>query len=91
MGRYSYVEDVGAGCVECNGDEVIWHDKNAHGVAARHHQSKGHTTWVKKEIMIVYGDYPLFASCLYKDVECFKKELEEKQRKGEVTVVKSHE
>lgn len=48
--------DVMAGCYECNGSIKIWDGKNAQGVAARHHDATGHTTWVDVNLRIRYGD-----------------------------------
>jgi hypothetical protein len=47
--------DVFAGCFECHGSEAIWWTKNAQGVAARHHDATGHTTWVEVNMSIKYG------------------------------------
>jgi hypothetical protein len=46
---------VFAGCFECNGSHVIWSEKNSQGVAARHHDATGHTTWVEVAMSIKYG------------------------------------
>jgi hypothetical protein len=55
--RRTYISrDVFAGCFECNGSEAIWWTKNAQGVAARHHDATGHTTWVEVNMSIKYGD-----------------------------------
>lgn len=55
--RLTYISrDVFAGCFECNGHEQIWWTKNAQGVAARHHDATGHTTWVEVNMSIKYGD-----------------------------------
>jgi len=34
----------------------MWHGPNAQGVAARHHDATGHTTWADVTLMIRYGD-----------------------------------
>jgi len=47
-----------AGCFECNGSDAIWTNKNAQGVAARHHDSTGHSTWVDVNLSIHYGKQP---------------------------------
>lgn len=55
--RRTYISrDVFAGCFECNGSDFIWSSKNAQGVAARHHDATGHTTWVEVNMSIKYGD-----------------------------------
>ena len=55
--RRTYISrDVFAGCFECKGSEAIWWAKNAQGVAARHHDATGHTTWVEVAMSIKYGD-----------------------------------
>jgi len=46
---------VAAGCFACSGYDVRWSGKNAQGVAARHHDSTGHQTWVEVQMMIYYG------------------------------------
>jgi hypothetical protein len=57
MGRETWTSrDVFVGCFQCNGSESIWHGKNAQGVAARHHDAHGHTTWVAVSMMVWYGD-----------------------------------
>lgn len=45
-----------AGCFVCNGSDGIWFAKNAQGVAARHHDATGHTTWCDVGLMIRYGE-----------------------------------
>ena len=37
-------------------NEFIWNKKNAQGVAARHHDATGHSTWADVNMMIRYGD-----------------------------------
>lgn len=55
--RPTYVSrSVIAGCFQCNGNEYIWDAKNAQGVAARHHDATGHTTWVEVHMGIRYGE-----------------------------------
>lgn len=53
--RYGVVRDVMAGCFECYGSEAHWRGGNAQGVAARHHDATGHTTWCDVTMMIRYG------------------------------------
>jgi len=36
--------------------DLIWSSKNAQGVATRHHDATGHTTWVEISMSIKYGD-----------------------------------
>lgn len=48
--------DFEAGCHECGEDAVLWHQPNAIGVAARHHDATGHTTWATVWNGIIYGD-----------------------------------
>ncbi|KKL45291.1 hypothetical protein LCGC14_2357180, partial [marine sediment metagenome] len=38
-----------------NGTESKWEGKNALAVAARHHDSTGHTTWCEQTISVRYG------------------------------------
>ena len=45
-----------AGCFQCNGSDALWTSPNAQGVAARHHDATGHTTWVDVNLSITYGD-----------------------------------
>lgn len=45
-----------AGCFECSGSEARWFGPNSQGVAARHHDATGHTTWVDIAMSIRYGD-----------------------------------
>lgn len=55
--RKTYVgRDVSAGCHQCGGTEPLWTGKNAQGVAARHHDATGHTTWVDVYMTITYGE-----------------------------------
>lgn len=54
--KTSVVRDVIAGCFQCKGSEAIWHQPNAQGVAAMHHDATGHQTWVDVTMMIRYGD-----------------------------------
>ncbi len=57
MSRETWVgRDVLAGCYQCNGVDLLWHGPNAQGVAARHHDATGHTTWVDVYMSITYGD-----------------------------------
>lgn len=49
---------LSAGCFQCNGSLPLWTQKNAQGVAARHHDATGHTTWVDVNMGIRYGDGP---------------------------------
>ena len=42
---------VNAGCFDC---EKSWEGANAQGVAARHHDATGHTTWADVTLMIRY-------------------------------------
>ena len=45
-----------AGCFVCKADgSYIWHGPNAQGVAARHHDATGHTTWCDVNLSIRYG------------------------------------
>ena len=54
--RETYISrDLIAGCFQCKGSDFIWNGKNAQGVAARHHDATGHTTWVDVNMMIRYG------------------------------------
>jgi hypothetical protein len=56
MSRPTYTRhDVRAGCHECHGGEAHWYDKNAQGVAARHHDAIGHRTWVEVSLAVHYG------------------------------------
>lgn len=48
--------DVKAGCFECHGGTAHWWAKNAQGVAARHHDATGHTTWVDVYLSVRYGE-----------------------------------
>lgn len=45
-----------AGCFQCNGSDALWTSPNAQGVAARHHDATGHTTWADVNLSIRYGD-----------------------------------
>lgn len=56
MRDYTYSREVKAGCFECHGGDAHWHGKNAQAVAARHHDSTGHKTWVEVLMNITYGD-----------------------------------
>lgn len=47
--------EVEAGCYQCSGAEACWVGPHAQGVAARHHDAKGHTTWVKVSMSVQYG------------------------------------
>lgn len=48
--------NVEAGCFECRGATVIWSGGNAQGVAARHHDTTQHATWVRIDMLVQYGD-----------------------------------
>lgn len=48
--------DVFAGCFDCYGSEAKWWGGNSQGVAARHHDATGHTTWVEVAMSVKYGD-----------------------------------
>lgn len=54
--RTGVVRDAFAGCFECHGSEAKWWGGNSQGVAARHHDATGHTTWVEVNMSIRYGD-----------------------------------
>ena len=55
--RKTYISrDVSAGCFECHGSDPMWRGPNAQGVAARHHDAHGHTTWCDVYMSIRYGD-----------------------------------
>lgn len=56
MRKTFVARNVIAGCLECNGHDYIWHAPNAQGVAARHHDATGHTTWADVTLMIQYGE-----------------------------------
>lgn len=56
MRRTGISRIVFAGCFDCNGSEQIWTAPNAQGVAARHHDATGHTTWVEVNMSVRYGD-----------------------------------
>ena len=56
MRKTYVVRDVIAGCFVCNGSDYIWNGPNAQGVAARHHDATGHTTWADVTLMIQYGE-----------------------------------
>ena len=43
---------VTAGCSRCS---IKWTTPNAQAVAARHHDSHGHKTWVEQILTIEYG------------------------------------
>ena len=47
---------VEAGCYLCHNGRAAWRDKNAQGVAAKHHDATGHPTWVKVAMRIQYGE-----------------------------------
>lgn len=47
---------VCAGCFQCNGSDPMWQGGNAQGVAARHHDATGHTTWADVNLCVRYGD-----------------------------------
>lgn len=44
------------GCYQCYGDKPQWFGPNTQGVAARHHDATGHTTWVEIAMTVRYGD-----------------------------------
>lgn len=48
--------NVFAGCFECGGRDAKWFGPNAQGVAARHHDATGHTTWAEVALSIRYGE-----------------------------------
>lgn len=45
------------GCNECHGGKAYWYGPNTQGVAARHHDATGHTTWVEVAMSITYGKH----------------------------------
>lgn len=47
--------DVHAGCFVCHGTDAHWRGPNAQGVAARHHDATGHSTWCDVSMSIRYG------------------------------------
>ena len=51
----SFLATVMAGCRQCHGDQAVWFERNAMGVAARHHDATGHETWVEQCIHTTYG------------------------------------
>ena len=54
--RPTYIaRDLVAGCFQCWGSDGHWFGNNAQGVAARHHDATGHTTWVDVSMSIRYG------------------------------------
>lgn len=53
--KYHVERIVSAGCFHCSGYDVRWVGNNAQGVAARHHDSTGHQTWVEVQMKIYYG------------------------------------
>lgn len=48
--------DLQGGCFDCHGYDAVWFGPNAQGVAARHHDATGHSTWVDVMLMIRYGE-----------------------------------
>lgn len=46
-----------AGCLICHGDKAHWLGRNAQAVAARHHDTTGHRTWVDTSARIIYGEH----------------------------------
>lgn len=44
-----------SGCYQCGGVDARWHGKNALALAARHHDSTGHTTWCEQVMSVRYG------------------------------------
>ena len=54
---WSGLSSVVAGCYTCEPDgSGTWYERNAQGVAARHHDATGHTTWVNSVVTVRYGD-----------------------------------
>lgn len=54
---YSGANDHRAGCDECHGKGMAhWYARNAVGVAARHHDATGHTTWAEYVVSVRYGE-----------------------------------
>ncbi len=51
----SFLACVMAGCRVCHGDQAVWFERNAMGVAARHHDATGHETWAEQVILVRYG------------------------------------
>lgn len=56
MRQASMSRKLYGGCYQCHGDEAHWFGVNTQGVAARHHDATGHTTWVEIAISIRYGE-----------------------------------
>ena len=54
--KYSVGRTIIAGCFDCWGSDGHWFAKNAQGVAARHHDATGHTTWADVTLSIQYGE-----------------------------------
>ena len=52
--RSGMVHYVG-GCYQCHGNGPGWFAKNVVGVAARHHDATGHTTWTEVAIRTRFG------------------------------------
>lgn len=46
---------VVGGCFVCNGSAAIWTAKNAMAIAARHHDTTGHSTWAQQSLFVRYG------------------------------------
>ncbi len=57
--KTSNVRDLKAGCFDCFGSDAHWFGPNAQGVAAKHHDSTGHSTWVDVRMTVYYGN-PVF-------------------------------
>jgi hypothetical protein len=47
--------EVMGGCFDCHGDRAHWIGAHAQGVAARHHDATGHTTWTDVVMTVRYG------------------------------------
>lgn len=47
--------DLMGACYTCHGSEAYWFGANTQGVAARHHDATGHTTWVDVHMHVSYG------------------------------------
>lgn len=56
MRRTRTSRNVIAGCFVCAGSDAMWTSPNAQGVAARHHDATGHSTWADVAMMIRYGE-----------------------------------
>ena len=51
----SFLACVMAGCRVCHGDQAVWFERNAMGVAARHHDATGHEVRVEQVIHTTCG------------------------------------